>query len=47
MRFAEHACGVLGLNSHPPNCPVFAFQGAPGQRVVVPFLTHFGDLTSW
>lgn len=23
------------------------WQGIPGQRVVVPFLTHFGDLTSW
>jgi len=30
-----------------PITPPMRDQGVPGQRVVVPFLTHFGDLTSW
>jgi hypothetical protein len=38
---------AAGAPSTPNSPPAIQPQGVPGQRVVVPFLTHFGDLTSW
>lgn len=44
---ALQGCSVLRADDGQPVDLLSLWPALPGQRVVLPFLTHFGDLTSW